>query len=74
MKSEAMKQLTDLVFGKTVPSESWREYERNLGKDAEYYHIKYVVGVAEANEPATQADWQLSCEATVTGQGPEEKK
>ncbi len=41
MKSEAMKLLTDLVFQKRVPSESWQEYEHNLKKDAEYHHIKY---------------------------------
>ncbi len=41
MESEAMKLLTDLVFGKTVPHKSRQEYERNQAKEAEYYHIKY---------------------------------
>lgn len=41
MKSEAMKMLTDLVFGKSVPKESWQEYERNQAKEEEYYHIHY---------------------------------
>jgi hypothetical protein len=45
--SEAMKQLTDLVFGHNVPKESWQEYERNQEKEAEYYHIKYGHGGEE---------------------------
>jgi hypothetical protein len=45
--ADPMKLLTDIVFGKTVPSESWQEYERNQAKEAEYYHIKY--GQAKGN-------------------------
>ncbi len=50
MKSEAMKMLTDLVFGKTVPKESWQEFERNQAKEAEYYHIHYGKPVGEEKE------------------------